>query len=85
MVAKQTFSKDELLELHGIDPDEFKIKNITSNEWSMTNGSGDKFYNFQSKILAEPLTAKDISYEQIADLLSKLKPKKDELTDGRIT
>lgn len=72
---KKTFSKDELLELHGLDPDEFKIKNITSNEWSMTNGTGDKFYNFQSKILAEPLTAKDISFEQIADLLANLTPK----------
>ena len=72
---KKTFSKDELLELHGLDPDEFKIKNITSNEWSMTNSEGDKHYNFQSKILAEPLTSKDISFELIADLLANLTPK----------
>lgn len=76
---KKTFSKHELLELHGLDPEEFKIKNITSNEWSMTNGLGDKFYNFQSKILAEPLTSKDISFEQIVELLSTLKPKRIEL------
>ena len=77
--SKQTFSQSELLELHGLDPDEFKIKTITSNEWSMTNGDGDKYYNFQSKILAEPLTAKDITFEQIVELLSELKPKRIEL------
>lgn len=68
--AKQTFSKDELLELHGLDPEEFKIKNITSNEWSMTNGEGDKFYNFQSKILAEPILTSDITPEQMVELLA---------------
>lgn len=74
---KKTFSKDELLELHGLNPDEFKIKNITSNEWSMTNGSGDKFYNFQSKILAEPILASDITPEQMVELLAgRIKPVK---------
>lgn len=68
--AKQTFSQSELLELHGLDPIEFKIKTITSNEWSMTNGHGEKYYNFQSKILAEPLTASDISFEQIVSILT---------------
>ena len=53
--AKQTFSKEELLELHGLDPKEFKIKTITSNEWSVTAGTGERYYNFQSKILAEPI------------------------------
>lgn len=77
--SKQTFSQSELLELHGLDPIEFKIKTITSNEWSMTNGHGEKYYNFQSKILAEPLTAKDITFEQIVELLSALKPKHIEL------
>ena len=76
---KQTFSKEELLELHGLDPKEFKIKTITSNEWSMTNGEGEKHYNFQSKILAEPLSSKDITFEQIAELLNELQPKKIEL------
>ena len=76
---KQTFSKEELLGLHGLDPKEFKIKTITSNEWSMTNGEGEKHYNFQSKILAEPLSSKDITFDQIAELLNKLEPKKIEL------
>lgn len=67
---KKTFSKNELLELHGLDPDEFKIKNITSNEWSVTSGSGDKFYNFQSKILAEPVLTSDITPEQMVELLA---------------
>ena len=67
---KKTFSKDELLELHGLDPDEFKIKNITSNEWSMTAGTGERYYNFQSKILAEPVLASDITPEQMVELLA---------------
>ena len=72
---KQTFSQSELLELHGLDPIEFKIKTITSNEWSMTNGDGDKYYNFQSKILAEPILSSDITPEQMAELLiGKIKP-----------
>lgn len=77
--SKQTFSQSELLELHGLDPIEFKIKTITSNEWSVTAGTGERYYNFQSKILAEPLTSKDISFEQIAEMLSELKPKRIEL------
>ena len=77
--SKQTFSQSELLELHGLDPIEFKIKTITSNEWSVTAGTGERYYNFQSKILAEPLTSKDISFEQIVELLSTLKPKRIEL------
>ncbi|WP_373807931.1 hypothetical protein, partial [Jeotgalibaca porci] len=68
---KKTFSKNELLELHGLDPDEFKIKNITSNEWSMTNGSGDKFYNFQSKILAEPVSDIDRLPEMITEAIQQ--------------
>ena len=67
---KQTFSKEELLELHGLDSKEFKIKTITSNEWSMTVGTGERHYNFQSKILAEPLSSKDVTPEQMVELLA---------------
>ena len=68
---KQTFSKDELLELHGLDPKEFKIKTITSNEWSMTNGEGEKHYNFQSKILAEPVSDVDRLPEMITEAIQQ--------------
>lgn len=72
---KQTFSQSELLKLHGLDPSEFKIKNITSNEWSVTAGTGERYYNFQSKILAEPILSIDITPEQMAELLiGKIKP-----------
>ena len=67
---KQTFSKEELLELHGLDPKEFKIKTITSNEWSVTAGAGERYYNFQSKILAETILSSDITPEQMAELLA---------------
>src|SRR5699024_10416768 len=73
--SKQTFSQSELLELHGLDPEEFKIKNITSNEWSFTVGTGERYYNFQSKILAEHVLASDITPEQMAELLAgRIKP-----------
>src|SRR5699024_3023471 len=47
--------ESELLELHGLNADEFTIRTITSNEWSMTNAEGQQYYNFQSKIVAEPI------------------------------
>lgn len=66
--SKQTFTKDELLELHGFDPTEFKIKTITSNEWT-TPIEGQSFYNYQSKIVAEPLTGNEI--DKLVDCLKE--------------
>ena len=51
--SKQTFNQNELLIIHGFNPDEFQIRSITSNEWT-TPISGESFYNYQSKIVAEP-------------------------------
>ena len=39
---KQTFNQNELLIIHGFNPDEFKIRSITSNEWT-TPISGESF------------------------------------------
>lgn len=66
--SKRTFSKDELLELHGFDPKEFKIKTITSNEWT-TPIEGQSFYNYQSKIVAEPITGNEI--DKLVDCLKE--------------
>ena len=55
MREKKVFTDDELLELHALDPDKFKIRMVTSNEWTMTEGGGEQYYNFQSKIVAEPI------------------------------
>jgi hypothetical protein len=70
---KKTFTKDELLEIHALDSNEFQIRTITSNEWSMTNAEGDKYWNFQSKIVAEP-RVQEITPEFIANLFENVKP-----------
>jgi len=71
---KKTFTKDELLEIHALDSNEFQIRTITSNEWSMTNAEGDKYWNFQSKIVAEP-RVQEITPEFIANLFENVNPK----------
>lgn len=70
---RRTFTKDELLEIHALDPDELQIKTIISNEWSMTNAEGEQYFNFQSKIVAEP-KIHEITPEFIASLFENVKP-----------
>src|SRR5699024_3688682 len=67
---KKTFEESELLELHGLNANDFTIRTITSNEWSMTNAEGQQYYNFQSKIIAEP-KVQEITPEFIAHLRSE--------------
>ena len=68
---KIALSDEELLKIHGLDPETFKVKTITSNEWSMTNGEGDKYYNFQSKIIAEPLKQDDKLLDNLIEAIQK--------------
>ena len=70
---KRTFTQDELLELHGINADEFEINTITSNEWSMTNGSGDKYWNYQSKLTAKP-KSKELALDRVAEIIKDVEP-----------
>lgn len=74
LLEQKTFTNDELLEIHGFDKDEFEIKTVTSNEWSMTNGAGEKYYNFQSKIIAKPRDKSQVRLERIEEILNNLKP-----------
>lgn len=53
--SKELFTESELLEVHGFDPKEFKIKHVTSNEWT-TPQEESQFYNYQSKISVVPIT-----------------------------
>lgn len=75
--SKKVFSKDELLELHGFNPNEFQLKQITSNEWT-TPIANDTYYNYQSKIVAEPKKF-EITAEYIAELFKNIQPKEFEL------
>ena len=68
---KLALSDEELLKIHGLDPETFKVKTITSNEWSMTNGEGEKYYNFQSKIIAEPLKQDDKLLDNLIEAIQK--------------
>jgi len=75
MREKKTLTDDELLELHAFDPEKFKIRTVTSNEWTMTEGGGDQYYNFQSKIVAEP-KEDSVNFEEIGERLAgKVKPR----------
>lgn len=71
---QKTFTEKELLELHGFNSDEFQIKTVTSNEWSMTNGDGEKYYNFQSKIIAEKVKAEYVALDKFNEILDKINP-----------
>src|SRR5699024_10796156 len=75
---KKNVDEYELLELHGLNADEFSIRTITSNEWSMTNAEGQQYYNFQSKIIAEP-KVQEITPEFITSLFENVKPQEIDL------
>lgn len=72
---KLTFTNEQLLKLHGINPEENVIRNIVSNEWTMTNKDGEQFFNFQSKIVAAPKTEDGLSIEELFDMMQRpMKP-----------
>ena len=70
MREKKVLTDDELLELHAFDPKKFKIRTVTSNEWSVTTGEGEQWFNFQSKIVAEPKAIEDIDWDELGERLA---------------
>lgn len=70
---KQTFNQNELLIIHGFNPDEFQIRSITSNEWT-TPISGESFYNYQSKIVVEPIAKAELTHEDMIAMIKDIKP-----------
>jgi predicted phosphodiesterase len=74
-----------------LDPDEFEISNIISNEWSMTNSAGEQHWNYQSKISAKPKSDEITVFEQIEQAIQKyVKPfdisnTEDETIDENLT
>ena len=79
LTIKPTLDNDELLTIHGFNPKEFRIRTVTSNEWTVTNKKGQRYYNVQSKIVAEPLTIEGLTVEEIAKVFEDIKPSKVEL------
>lgn len=77
--AKKAFTQEELLKLHGFDPKQFRIRSVVSNSWT-TPIDGGSYYNYQSKIHAEPLTRDEIDWDEISErLLSKIRPRSEKL------
>ena len=68
--SKELFTESELLEIHGFDPREFKIKHVTSNEWT-TPSEDTQFYNYQSKISVIPITGEERTQADFLESLSK--------------
>ena len=71
---QKLFTEDELLKLHGFDPIDFQIKTVTSNEWSMTNGAGEQYYNFQSKIIACKRQVNGLPVEKVGEIVKSITP-----------
>lgn len=68
--AKELFTEAELLELHGFDPKEFRIKHVTSNEWTTPQEEG-QFYNYQSKISVVPIADDEKAQIEFIETLKK--------------
>lgn len=68
--AKELFTEAELLELHGFDPKEFRIKHVTSNEWTTPQEDG-QFYNYQSKISVVPIADDEKAQKDFFETLKK--------------
>nr|DAU84358.1 MAG TPA: vacuolar protein sorting-associated protein [Caudoviricetes sp.] len=68
--SKELFTESELLEIHGFDPREFKIKHVTSNEWT-TPGEDTQFYNYQSKISVIPIAGEEKTQADFLKSLNK--------------
>lgn len=75
MAEKRVFTNRELLELHAINPDENVIDRIVSNEWSMTNADGEQYFNFQSKIIAKPISQNEMTLDEFIEAIRE-EPKK---------
>ena len=69
MREKKVLTDDELLELHALDSNSFQIRTITSNEWTMTEAGGEQWFNFQSKIVAEPIDILSKFPEQLKEII----------------
>lgn len=65
---------EDFLAIHGFDSKTFRVKQVLSNTWEMTNGDGDKYENYQSKIIAEPITKAELTHEDMIAMIRDIKP-----------
>lgn len=69
MAEKKLLSDDDLITIHGYDPIYFELTGATSNEWSVTNGQGEQYWNFQSKIKVKPKTIDGMQVQKIIETI----------------
>ncbi len=62
--TKTNKTPQEVMELKGYNPEEWKLLDLTDNDWTMTNGGGDQYWNYQCKIRIAPKN-QEIDYEAI--------------------
>lgn len=67
----EPITPEEFMELHKKDPNKFVFVNGDSNVWTVTNGSGEIFYNVQSKIKVRPLRDNELTIDEFIELMRK--------------
>ncbi|WP_439424842.1 hypothetical protein ACKP2L_05370 [Oenococcus alcoholitolerans] len=75
--SKSDKTPKELLEFAGYDINDWVIVNSTSNDWSVTNGKGEKYWNHQAKISVKPKTNDELTTDDLIKLFNqKIEPVK---------
>lgn len=64
--SEPSMTPEFLLKVHHYDPTKWKIKQSVSNHWSVINSKGKKKFNFQSKIIVEPIV-KELNVDELID------------------
>ncbi|OIM34194.1 hypothetical protein ATX69_02505 [Oenococcus oeni] len=76
---RQTSSKKpaDILRFAGYDPLDWQVSNVVNNDWSVTNGNGEKYWNHQVKLSVKPKTNDDLSIDELISLFNeKVEPVK---------
>lgn len=77
--TKKVFTNEQLIRLHGFNPDEVTLKSATSNEWT-TPTNGETYYNYQSKIVVVPKNKYEITIKDIKQFFEDIEPRRIELS-----
>lgn len=70
--SKTDKTPEDIMRLKGYEPTEWKLLDVTDNDWSMTNGEGEQYWNYQCKIRMAP-KQQEVNYEAIINKIIKHK------------
>ena len=69
---KKNLSSDEILEMAGLDPKGFILKQVKGSKWSVVSTKNGRMWNYSTGIIAVPV---DVNFQDVADYVSKhIKP-----------